>query len=148
MGLDDVYNVLKDVLVTLGGTLGDGSGAGGGTASQAGVDLTYNLPSNTAAANQDATQLKATAGTLYNFCGYNAASTVRYLKLYNKAAPTSADTPRKVHALPPLAAFAFDYPKGMGFATAIGFRITTGSANNDANGATAADILALSADYA
>lgn len=104
-------------------------------------------PSNTASANQDQTQVKASAGTLYQVSGANVASSARYLKIYNVAAPTSASTPRKVHYLPPNQAFVFDYPQGLAFATAIGFRITTGSANNDANAATAGDILALCLDY-
>lgn len=148
MDLHDVYNVLKDILVTLGGSLGDGSGAGGGTAEVPGVDSTYNLPSNAAAANQDSLVVKASAGSLYNVMGMNNATALRYLKIYDKATgPTSADTPRRTLPLPAGCAFAFDFPKGMAFATGISFRITTGAANNDANAAIAADITGLSMDY-
>ncbi|MEA3036822.1 MAG: hypothetical protein QOH04_2599 [Sphingomonadales bacterium] len=98
-----------------------------------------------AAASDNATLVKNAAGTLAQISGYNDSVSARWLKLYDKAsAPASTDTPRKTHYLPPKSAFVLD---NVGyFATGIGFRITTGSADNDTGALTAADILGLNVD--
>ena len=113
-----------------------------------GVPSTSRLVS--AAASDNSTLVKNAAGRVYAIQGYNAAASVRYLKLYNKAtAPTvGTDTPRKTLALPPLSAFAFDFPVGLSFATGIGFGLVTGSADNSTAAVTAADIVGLNIDYA
>ena len=97
----------------------------------------------------DVANVKASAATLYGIKGYNAATSIRYLKLYNSAsAPTAgAGTPRETLALPPSAGFAFDYPQGLAFATGLGYALVTGSADNNATSVTAADIVGLNIEY-
>ncbi len=75
---------------------------------------------------------------------------MRFLKLYNSAsAPTAGSgTPVKTLALPPLAAFAFDWPLGLTFATGIGFTLVTTGPDNGSTSVTAADIVGLNIDYA
>lgn len=125
----------------IGRAVADASAATGGIAS------TARMPS--AAASTNATSAKASAGRIYAIQGYNAAGAVRYLKFYNKAsAPTvGTDTPIKTLALPPAAAFAFDFPVGYSFATGIAFALTTGSADADTGALTAGDVLGLNVDY-
>lgn len=97
-----------------------------------------------ASANQDSQNVKASAGQVYsvNACNLNAAA--RYLKLYDKAtAPTSADTPVHTLMMPGASAgagFVLSVPVGLVFASGIGFRLTTGIADNDANAVAAAEI--------
>lgn len=102
-----------------------------------------------AAASTNATVAKASAGDLFTAVGYNAAATLRYLKIYNKAtAPTvGTDTPVLTLALPPTAAFAFDFPSQY-FSTGIAYALTTGVADSDTGALTAGDILALNLAYA
>ncbi len=102
------------------------------------------------AASTNATLVKNAAGRMYAIQGYSNAGTVIYLKLYNKATtPTvGTDTPIKTLALPPQAAFAFDFPAGYAFATGLGFGLTAGSADNDTTAVAAGDVLALNVDYA
>lgn len=118
------------------------------TSATGGISTTTRLLS--AAATTNATSAKASAGRLYSIQGYNAATTVRYLKLYNKAsAPTvGTDTPVKTLALPPGVGFAFDWPVGYSFVTGIAFALTTGSADADTGALTAADVVGLNLDYA
>lgn len=103
----------------------------------------------TAAASTNGTNVKASIGRLYSIQGWNAATSLRYLKLYNKAtAPTvGTDTPVKTIALPPSAGFVFDWPPGYSFALGIGFGLTTGVADADVGAVTAGDILGLNLDY-
>ena len=94
--------------------------------------------------------VKASAGKLATITGYNAAATVRYLKLYNKAtAPTvGTDTPVATIALPPQKAFWLDWGAwGLNFATGISYAITTGSADADIGACTAADIVGMNIYY-
>ena len=114
----------------------DGGGGGGATARLV-----------SAAASTNSTLVKSSAGRITAIQGYNAAATLRYLKLYNKAtAPTvGTDVPVKTLPLPPQAAFAYD--AGHYFATGIGFGLTTGVADNDTGALTAGDVLALNIDY-
>lgn len=103
-----------------------------------------------AAATTNATSAKASAGRLYKARGYNAATSVRYLKLYNKAsAPTvGTDTPIATLALGPSQAFDIDLqPLGEYFSTGIAYALTTGSADTDTGALTAADIVGLALWY-
>jgi hypothetical protein len=78
--------------------------------------------------------------------GYNASAAARYLKIYDKAtAPASTDTPVLTFYLPALTAFAFDLNHET--ALGLGYRLVTGSADNDANAVTAADILGMNIAY-
>ena len=114
---------------------------------QGGIRSTARLLS--AGASTNATSVKASAGRVYGAQGYNAAASVRYLKLYDKAAaPTvGTDTPVKTVTLPPLTAFALDWVLGYAFENGIAFALTTGGADADTGALTAADILGLNIDY-
>jgi hypothetical protein len=110
------------------------------------------LPANatarllSAAASDNATLIVGVSALVSRVIGYNASSAARWLKLYDKStAPASTDTPRKSYCLPPGAGFAFDLNDY--FAFGLGYRITTGSADNDAGALTAGDILGLNLDY-
>ncbi|WP_370677445.1 hypothetical protein [Pleomorphomonas sp. PLEO] len=99
-----------------------------------------------AAASVNATVAKASAGRLYKIYGYNAATTVRYLKLYNKAtAPTvGTDAPVVTIALTPSREFDIDLGLiGHYFSTGIAYALTTGAADADTGALTAADVVGL-----
>lgn len=100
------------------------------------------------AANSDnATVVKNSAGKVFTIQGLNAAAATRWLKLYDKAtAPASTDTPKKTYALQASVPFTFNLA-GYQFANGIGFRLVTGSADNDNTAVTAGDILGLNIDY-
>jgi len=102
-----------------------------------------------AAADTNATSAKASAGTLHAISGYNAAATVRYLKIYNKAsAPTvGTDTPILTLALKPTDRFEFSWPHGFYLATGIAYAMTTGAADADTGALTAADVVGLNISY-
>lgn len=104
----------------------------------------------TAAATTNGTNVKASAGQVFCLDGYNAAATARFLKLYNKAtAPTvGTDTPVRTIYLPPLSRFVLDFPRGLNFATGIGYGLTTAAADADTGALTAGDVLCLNVDYA
>lgn len=118
------------------------------TATAGGIANTSRIVS--AAATTNATSAKASAGRVYAIHGYNAAATLRYLKLFNKAsAPTvGTDVPVKTIVLPPSTAFALDFPLGYSFAAGIAYALTTGSADNDTGALTSGDVLGLNVDYA
>lgn len=94
-----------------------------------------------AAANQDATAPKSSAGIVYSLVLTNTNTSTRYFKLYNTATPTSASTPVQSYAIPGSGGIALSFPHGLLFLTAIGFRLTTGSADNDANAVSAGEVL-------
>ncbi len=97
----------------------------------------------TAAASDNATVVKASAGDLCRIYGVNAAATKRYLKIYNKATtPTSSDTPVLTLELAALAPFTYS-PDSAYFSAGLSFRITTGQPDNDVGSLTAGDITSL-----
>lgn len=105
----------------------------------------------TAAATTNATSIKATPGKLAKITAFNAATSLRYLKLYNKAsAPTvGTDTPIATLAMPPSAMFEFNLADiGLIFTAGIAYAITTGSADADTTAVTAGDIVGLNIFYA
>jgi hypothetical protein len=83
--------------------------------------------------------------------GHNAKASVVYLKLYRLTAaqiaagtaPTNADIPFIVLALAASAPFKFEFSKGAEFEFGLGYRLVTGSADNDNTAVAANDILAL-----
>ena len=88
----------------------------------------------------NATNVKASAGTVHCLQVSNINAAFRYLKLYNKAtSPTvGTDTPVMTIALPPNSnQFINVGPYGIRFATGIGYALTTGIAVAD-TGAVAA----------
>lgn len=102
-----------------------------------------------AGASTNATLAKGAAGVVYRISGLNAAASVRYIKVYNKAtAPTvGTDTPILTLACAASAPFSFDLQPGVYFATGIAYALTTGAADADTGALTAADILGLNVVY-
>lgn len=103
-----------------------------------------------AAADTNATSVKGSAGRVFRVSGYNAAAAARYLKFYDKAtAPTvGTDTPVRVIALAPTAAFSHSFEGGgLPFTLGIGYGMVTGAANNSTAALTAADVVGLNIDY-
>jgi hypothetical protein len=99
-----------------------------------------------AAASVNATVVKASGGMLVGVQGHNARTSAVYLKLYDKAtAPSQADTPVKTIYLPASTSFSLNVP--FVFSVGIGYRLTTGGADNDTGALTGGDILALNIDY-
>jgi hypothetical protein len=96
-----------------------------------------------AGTSQDRTVVKAAPGQVYGLTLSNTNAAARYVKLYDKATnPASTDTPALSVQVPANGSRDLAFPAGMAFANGIGLRITTGAADNDANGAGAADVLA------
>lgn len=104
------------------------------------------LPAAAATTNPDFA--KASAGDLWCISGFNAAASVRYLKVYNKAsAPTvGTDVPVMVIALP-VGSFNLNMG-GHYLATGIAFALTTGAALLDTGALTLNDIVGLTLTFA
>lgn len=90
-----------------------------------------------AAADQDATVVKAGPGVLKSCVATNLAGAVRYVKWYDQATPpTAADAPVQVYPLVPATDGAGGCvplpPEGLAFAAGIAFRLTAGLADGDA----------------
>lgn len=112
------------------------------------ADLPANATARLAssAATDNPTLVAAVPARLRRITGYNAKTTAVWLKLYDKAtAPSSADTPRKAYYLPPATAFTLDTDDY--FIAGLGYRIVTGSADNDNTAVAVGDILGLNMDY-
>lgn len=94
------------------------------------------------AASTNATNIKASAGTLHSITAINTTATIYYLKLYDKATAPTCGTDTPVHTLPvPASATAAGLTVnpflGLNFANGIGFCLVGGIADNDtANAAT------------
>ena len=96
------------------------------------------------AANQDSILVSAGTRFLYGIAAFCTQSSIRYLKIYDKAtAPTSADTPILTLLIPGNSTGSgFIVPgvlPGMAITNGIGFRLTTGLADNDTGAVTAND---------
>lgn len=104
------------------------------------------IPSSAATTNP--TVAKASAGRIFGAQGLCAASTSRFLKIYDKATtPSESDTPVKTLAMPAGAGFAYDWAGGYVMAAGISFRMTVGVSNSDTISVSAADVLAFNLDY-
>ena len=104
-----------------------------------------------AAASVNATVAKASAGRVYKIHGYNAATSVRFLKLYNKASAPTVGTDVPVVAIPLAPSKEFDVDLGLigqYFSTGIAYALTTGAADADTGALTAADVVGLAIWYA
>jgi hypothetical protein len=106
------------------------------------------------AATTNATNIKASAGTIYGIQAYNTSTTtIAYLKIYNKAsAPTvGTDVPVKVIALPFSATGGGSNvpitPVGIALGTGISFAITGGIADSDTTAVTVSQVV-VNIDYA
>lgn len=97
-------------------------------------------------ATTNANVVKASAGNLYSIVAIGLTSTVRYLKLYNKAtAPTvGTDVPVMTIPIPANtqgAGVAIPFSMGVNFPLGIGIAITSGSADNDTGAVGAGDVI-------
>jgi hypothetical protein len=96
------------------------------------------------AASDNATQIHATFHQLRQVVGYNARTSAVYLKVYDKnGVPASTDTPIITLYLPASSAFEITFHDGVRFSAGMGYRLTTGGADNDTSAIAANDILAL-----
>jgi hypothetical protein len=113
-------------------------------AGTSGAATPYHLIS---AATVNATNVKGSAGTIWGLDFANTNAAVRFIKLYDKAtAPASTDTPVKTIEVPANGQFSRAFPVGIAFTTGIGFRTTTGLADND-TGAVGAGELSIDLEY-
>lgn len=103
------------------------------------------LSSNTT----NATAVKSKEGIIGGWNVTNTNAAARYLKLYDKAsAPSETDTPIATITLPPSVPVNVVSDEGLYVcANGIGFRTTTGAADNDTN-AVAANEIVLNLFYA
>lgn len=95
-----------------------------------------------AAASTNSTSVKASAGRIGQIDVFNVATSMRYLKFYNKASgPTvGTDTPVWVIPLPANSGYSGNFPFGKYFATGIAYAITGGAADSDTTAVTAHDV--------
>ena len=101
-----------------------------------------------AAATVNPTIVKASGGRVYKITGQNAATAIKYIKLYNKAtAPAETDTPVATFAVAASAPFTIEFDAGLYFSAGISYRLTGANADADTTALTAADILSLNVFY-
>jgi hypothetical protein len=95
-----------------------------------------------AAASNNLTSLKATAGNLYEIDVFNVAAYTVFLKLYNKAtAPVVAtDTPIMTIPIAAGTGFSRSFPNGKTFSTGIAYAIVKLQADTDATNVVAGDL--------
>jgi hypothetical protein len=126
----------------IGRAVADASAATGGIAS------TARLAS--AAASTNATNVKTSAGRVYQASGKNNAAYDIFLVLYDAATnpPVPGTTTiRKKIICPAGQAFVYDWPVGLSFATGIGYAFTKLVADADTTVLVAADVTAFNLDY-
>ena len=86
--------------------------------------------------------IKASSGYLYGYYIANNATSVRYLKVYDKAtAATQADTPILTLPIPPTGAANAVWGDGIPFSAGISVRATTGVADNDTGAPSTNDVI-------
>lgn len=98
------------------------------------------------AASTNANVVKTSGGNIYSIVAIGLTSTVRFLKLYNKAsAPTvGTDTPVMTIPIPANtqgAGIAIPFSVGINFPLGIAISVTSGSADNDSVAIGAGDVL-------
>lgn len=109
---------------------------------------TTNATTSTAvnsAASTNATNLKATAGMIFNITAMNVTASTKYIRIYNKAtAPTvGTDIPVMVVAVPATSSKEITINYGLKLATGIGFAITGAATATDATAVAAGDVQLL-----
>lgn len=95
-------------------------------------------------------EAKATAGQVYGWYIYNAASSVRYVKLYNATAASvtvGTTTPVMTIPIPATSGANVEFTNGIAFSTAITAAATTGVADSD-TGAPGANEVIINLLYA
>jgi hypothetical protein len=96
------------------------------------------------AATNNATNIKASAGTVYGYEIFNNHATlVRYVKLYNKAtAPAPAtDVPFRTIGIPAQQSARADFGVGLALGTGIGVATVTGISDTDNTSVAASDLV-------
>lgn len=95
-------------------------------------------------------EVKATAGQVYSIYAFNAATTKRYLKVYNATAASVAvgtTTPDLTFVIPTDGSTGggifLKWPQGLAFGTAITIAATTGLADNDTGAPAANDVIVM-----
>lgn len=89
-------------------------------------------------------EVKATAGQVYGWYIYNAASSVRYVKLYNATAANvtvGTTTPVMTIPVPATSGANVEFTNGIAFSTAITAAATTGVADNDTGAPSANEVI-------
>lgn len=99
-----------------------------------------------ATASTNANVIKNSGGNLYSIIAIGLTSTVRYLKLYNKATTpvVGTDVPLMTIPIPANtqgAGFSIAFSMGPNFPLGIGIAITSGSADNDTGAVGAGDVI-------
>lgn len=95
-------------------------------------------------ASDNATAAFAVACELRHVIAKSARASVCYLKLYDKAtAPASTDTPKLTIPIDAGVSVALDFVRGISFTAGLGYRLTTGSADNDIGAVAAGDVVGL-----
>lgn len=87
--------------------------------------------------------IKSSPGQVYGWYLFNNASSVRYVKLYNKATVPSvgADTPAMTIPLPAGAAANVNFVSPIAFSRGIGIGATTGATDGDAGAPAANNVI-------
>lgn len=86
--------------------------------------------------------VKASAGVMHGYYLFNAATSTRYIKVYNQGtAASQANTPVLTIPIPAGAAANLDSTRGIAFSAGISLRATTGLADNDTGAPTANDVV-------
>ena len=103
-------------------------------------------------ASTNSNVVKASAGNLYSIIAIGQTSTIKYLKLYNKATAPSVGTDVPVMTIPVPAnvqgaGVSIPFSIGVNFPLGIGLAITSGSADNDTGVVGAGDVI-LNLTYA
>ena len=95
------------------------------------------------AASTNSTSVKPTPTRYYNAQLYNAAASVRFVKLYDKAvAPTvGTDIPKITYAIPAGMNSTVDVPNGVAFTQGLALAITAAMADSDSTAVAASDVL-------
>jgi hypothetical protein len=103
-------------------------------------------------ASTNSNVVKASGGNLYSIIAIGQTSTIKYLKLYNKATAPSVGTDVPVMTIPVPAnvqgaGISIGFTIGVNFSLGIGLAITSGSADNDTGVVGAGDVI-LNLTYA
>jgi len=103
-------------------------------------------------ASTNANVVKSSGGNLYSIVAIGQTSTIRYLKLYNKATAPSVGTDVPVMTIPVPAnlqgaGVSIPFSIGVNFSLGISLAITSGSADNDTGVVGAGDVI-LNLTYA
>lgn len=118
--------------------------SGGIPVSFAGITGNFKLLS-AVGTQQDAANVKPSAGFLFKIIGRNNRASSVFLKMYNKATTPIVGTDVPFATFELVASLAFDirFEPGLFFSAGIGFGLTTAATDNSVAGVTAGDITAL-----